>query len=139
MYQNDRENFANKGKWYARIKPVSTKGLKEIAEIIQRNASVKRSDVMAVLTELPEVMNDMLREGHRVKIEGLGAFKIGISSLPADTEKDFNVKQHIKNSRIIFQPETVRVGSQGTRTRLLAGELEFKDVAEMQKKQDKNP
>lgn len=75
LYQNKRTGSTTKDKWYARAKVIGTKDLRDIAEIIQRNASVKRSDVMAVLTELPEVMGDMLLAGYRVKLNGFGAFK----------------------------------------------------------------
>ncbi len=43
--------------------------MKDITKEIQEIASVRKSDVMAVLTGLPDVMNRMLEEGHRVKLE----------------------------------------------------------------------
>lgn len=49
-----------------------------LAEKMQRNCSVKRSDVKAVLTELVEIMNDEQHAFHRVKLEGLGSFKIDL-------------------------------------------------------------
>ena len=39
LYQNER-NGTTKGKWYGRTKIVGTKTLKDIAERIQRNASM---------------------------------------------------------------------------------------------------
>lgn len=129
LYQEKREKSAQKDKWYARAKTLGTKDLKDIAEIIQRNASVKRSDVMAVLTELPEVMGDMLRDGYRVKIDGFGAFKIGIRTSPADTEKEFDAGKNIVASRILFQPETEKVGNNGTRARVMAQKVEYKKVS----------
>ncbi|MBR1411012.1 MAG: hypothetical protein IJ580_07945 [Prevotella sp.] len=37
---------------------------------------------MAVITELIETMQDQLQNSKRVKLKGLGAFKIGIENTP---------------------------------------------------------
>ena len=95
LYQNNREGFATKGKWYARVRVNKVKTMKDIAREIQDIASVRKSDVMAVLTELPDVMNKMLQEGHRVKLDGFGSFKVGIKTKPSDTVKDFSVTKNI--------------------------------------------
>lgn len=129
VYQDNRKTNPNKGKWYGRATTLGTKDLKDIAELIQRNASVKRSDVVAVLTELSEVLNDILLDGYRVKIDGFGAFKMSIRTTPADKEEDFVVSKNIIGSRIIFQPETEKMGSRGVRTRVLASNVEYKKVS----------
>ena len=136
LYQNKRTGSTTKDKWYARAKVIGTKDLRDIAEIIQRNASVKRSDVMAVLTELPEVMGDMLLASYRVKLNGFGAFKIGICTRPANTMKEFTVDANIAGSRIVFQPETERQGSNGPRVRTLATKVEYQSVEKLNKKKE---
>ena len=136
LYQSER-NGTTKGKWYGRTKIVGTKTLKDIAEHIQRNASMKKSDVWAVLTEVPEVLSEMLCDGYRVKIDGFGAFKISVSTSPAKTAKDFDMDKNIKSSRILFQPETEKDGSHGTRSRVLARKLDFKNVETMTKTKKK--
>lgn len=133
IYQDNRERNPNKGKWYARATTIGTKELKDIAELIQRNASVKRSDVMAVLLELSEVLNDILCDGYRVKIDGFGSFKVGIRTSAANSEEEFSASKNIIGSRIIFQPETEKAGSRGQRTRVLAKRVEFKDFAKKKK------
>lgn len=116
LYQNNNENFVNKGKWYARATMTETVDMKKLAERIQRNCTAKRSDVWAVLTELVEVMQDELQASHRVKLDGFGAFKIGIQSVGADSVKDFTAIKHVKGLRVIFQPET-KISADKTRTR----------------------
>lgn len=133
LYQSKRTG-ATKDKWYGRAKVLGTKTLKDIADQIQRNASMRKSDVWAVLTEVPEVLSDMLCDGYRVKIDGFGAFKIGISTSSAKTAKEFDMDKNIKSSRILFQPETEKDSSHGTRSRVLARKLEFKNVETMTKK-----
>lgn len=116
LYQNNNENFVNKGKWYARATMTETVDMKKLADRIQRNCTAKKSDVWAVLTELVEVMQDELQASHRVKLDGFGAFKIGIQSVGADSVKDFTAIKHVKGLRVIFQPET-KISADKTRTR----------------------
>lgn len=117
LYQDNRVNSLNKGKWYARAVPDEVVDTDMLAELIQRNSSLKRSDVMGVLTELSEVMRDQLLAGNRVKIDGLGSFKVGFSSKPADTREDWVASTHVTSTRINFQPETIDTISGGKRTR----------------------
>lgn len=130
LYQNNREGFVNKGKWYARVRVNQVKTMKDIAREIQDIASVRKSDVMAVLTELPDVMNKMLEEGHRVKLDGFGSFKIGIRTKPAATVRDFSVVKNIKSSHIVFQPDRLYEANGKRGTRFLASTLEFKEWGE---------
>lgn len=118
LYQNNNKNFVNKGKWYARSVITETVDTNQLAARIQRNCTVKKSDVLAVLTELTEVMQDELQASHRVKLNGIGSFKIGISTGPADTAKDFQPAKHLKGLHVLFSPEMKKDASQ-MRTRAL--------------------
>ena len=119
MYQSTQEGVT-KGKWYGKAVVDEVVDTDTLAELIQRNSSMKRSDVLAVLTELSEVLRDQLLAGNRVKIEGLGSFKVGFSSKPADERKDWMPQTHITATRINFQPETVDQIAGGKRTRSAA-------------------
>lgn len=76
-----------------------------LATIMQRNCTVKKSDILAVITELIETMQDQLQESKRVKLNGLGTFKISISSSGASTASDYDVRKDVKSLRVLFQPE----------------------------------
>jgi len=65
-------------------------GTKQLAEFIQTQASVKRSDIIAVLDELGSAMKHFFELGQKVQLDGIGIFKVGFSS-------------------ILFTPETTRV------------------------------
>ena len=80
-------------------------GMPALAEIIQRNCTVKRSDVMAVLEELVEVMKDQMQDSKRVKLDGFGSFKIAMQSKGAQTAAKFSVAEHVKGLRVLFLPE----------------------------------
>lgn len=119
LYQSAQEG-ATFGKWYAKAVVDEVVETDALSEIIQRNSSMKRSDVLAVLSELSEVMRDQLQAGNRVRIEGLGSFKVGFSSKPADTREEWSPTTHISGTHINFQPETVDIISGGRRTRTAA-------------------
>lgn len=106
LYQEIKETSKFKGKWYARAVITDVVDTDVLADRIQRNCSMKRSDVKAVLTELVEVMNDELQASHRVKLDGFGSFKIGLTTKPADTPKDFTAATNVVGMRVNFMPET---------------------------------
>ena len=105
IYKNNNKKNAGFGKFYARAMHNGTTNLDDIAAIIERNCSMKKSDVKAVLTELVEVMTAQIQDSKRVKLDGLGTFKIGISTKGAESAAAFNPAKHIKNMRVIFMPE----------------------------------
>ena len=121
-------------KWYASVVPTETKTLKDISEIIQRNCSMKKSDVNAVLTELPEVMKDMLQNSFRVRVDGLGTFKIGMHSRGVENIKDYNVNEHVKSLRVIFMPES-ESASTGKRVRTLLQGITLSDISKKASKE----
>lgn len=105
LRQDNRKNSVNKGKWYARSITNGTVGTNELANIMQRNCTLKKSDIIAVIAELVETMQDQLQNSMRVKLDGFGAFKIGLKTTPADSAKNFNAAQNVVDMRVNFQPE----------------------------------
>lgn len=113
VFQNTRKG-GNK-LWYARAVHPGSIDLDTIAERIQRNCSMKKSDCLAVMTEMVEVMNDALQNSEKVRIEGLGTFYIGLRSGGAIDEKEFNANEYIKGCRVGFLAEGKRTKNGVTR------------------------
>ena len=105
LHQDKSKNTVRSGKWYARAVATSVVDTRKLAEIMQRNCTVKKSDILAVLDELVETMRDQLQDSKRVKLDGFGSFKIGIRSCGAATPKDFSTSENVKGMRVIFMPE----------------------------------
>ena len=80
----------------------------ELADFIQRQASVKKSDIKAVLQELGEALKHFFEMGQKIKLNGIGIFKVGFSSIGVTKLEDCGA-QTITTRRILFQPETSRV------------------------------
>ena len=105
LHQDQSTGTKRSGKWYARAVPTACIGTRQLAEIIQRNCTVKKSDVMAVLEELVEVMKDQMQDSKRVKLDGFGSFKIGIESKGAQTAAKYSVSEHVTGLHVVFMPE----------------------------------
>ncbi len=116
LHQDQSVGTKKSGKWYARMVPMATIDTRKLAEIIQRNCTVKKSDVLAVLDELVETMRDQLQDSKRVKLDGFGSFKIGLNSKGARTARSFTVADHIEGMHIVFSPENTK-DSAGNRTK----------------------
>jgi predicted histone-like DNA-binding protein len=99
------------GKWYPRAVITQTVDTDALAEIMQRNCTVKKSDIVAVITELIETMQDQLQDSKRVKLNGFGSFKIGISGEGANKAEDFSAGKNIKDLHVLFQPEVKKDGN----------------------------
>ena len=82
-----------------------------LATIMQRNCTLKKADILAVITELVETMADQLQDSKRVKLNGFGSFKIGITGEGADKAADFSVSKNIKGLHVLFQPEVKTDGN----------------------------
>ena len=108
LHQDQSTGTKRSGKWYARAVPTDVINTRQLAEIVQRNCTVKKSDVMAVIEELVEVMKDQMQDSKRVKLDGFGSFKIGIESKGAATAAKFAVAEHIKGLHVVFMPERTK-------------------------------
>ena len=82
-----------------------------LAAIMQRNCTLKKADIVAVISELIETMADQLQDSKRVKLNGFGSFKIGIRGEGADSAADFSISKNIKGLHVLFQPEVKTDGS----------------------------
>ena len=107
--QNSNDESTAYGKWFATaVYDKNFVTTKQLADFIQKQASVKRSDIMAVLDELGDAMKHYFELGQKVKLDGIGIFKVGFSSI-GTTEKEDCGAATITTRRVRFQPETERI------------------------------
>ena len=107
--QNKNDESTAYGKWFATAvydqRFITTE---ELAEFIQTQASVKKSDIKAVLDELGGALKHFFELGQKVRLDGIGIFKVGFSSIGAAT-KDSCGAAKITTRRVLFQPESERI------------------------------
>lgn len=69
--------------WYAVPKKLQKKGgktEKDIARLIAQRTGFHRGEVEGILTELGEVLEDVLSEGNSVTLNGIGSFQTSLTS-----------------------------------------------------------
>ena len=107
--QNQNDGSSAFGKWFATaVYDQHFIETEELAEFIQTQASVKKSDIKAVLDELGSAMKHFFELGQKVKLDGIGIFKVGFSSIGVNKKDDCGA-QNITTRRVLFQPESERV------------------------------
>lgn len=107
------------GVWYPSAitmgQPVTTK---KVAQRLSAMCTVTYADVMAVLGELPGVMADYMAQGKSVRLEGLGTFRLTLSTKGVTSEADFDFQKQVKAVRVQFVPQregAMTKGSTATR------------------------
>ena len=80
----------------------------EIADFIQTQATLKRSDIKAALDELGAAMKHYFELGQKVKLDGIGIMKVGFSSIGVANPDDCTAST-ITSRRVLFQPEIERI------------------------------
>lgn len=107
--QNKNDESTAYGKWFATaVYDQDFITTKELSQYIQSQCTLKESDVKAALDELGKAMKHYFEFGQKVKLEGIGIFKVGFSSIGSTTRDDCGA-QNITTRRVIFTPETERI------------------------------
>ena len=111
IYRNTSVGTKASGKYYVRAvydeKFITTE---ELADFIQQQATVKKSDCKAVLDELGSAMRHYFKLGQKIRIDNIGIFKVAVSSSGSDTLTACGAAS-VKSSRVLFQPEIETVPS----------------------------
>ena len=108
-YKIVRENkptLKNYGRYKAVAMHFQTIGPKDVEKEIEENCSAKSSDVKLVLNELSQVLQRHLRQGDRVRLEGLGLLKLEIESEKVEAPQDFRPQRDIRGVRLHLLPES---------------------------------
>lgn len=126
---NNRKNSPTKGKVYGRAVVTNVVYTKEMAEKIGNRCTVTEPDILAVIAALGSEMASQLSQSNRVVLDGFGAFKVGITTKPADTAKKFTAN-NITGMRVIFQPAIEMNG--GKRIKTLLKGIKAEEMTEYQ-------
>ena len=135
LHQDQSVGTKRSGKWYARMVPTSCINTRQLAEIMQRNCTVKKADILAVLDELVETMRDQMQDSKRVKLDGFGSFKIGINCRGALSAKEFSVSNNIDGLHVVFSPERTH-DSAGNRTKQFLQNAKVEELPENKVEKD---
>ena len=104
-------------------KPADTE---ELAKRLSAMSTVSKGDVFAVLSDLPDVMADILSNGRAVHLDGLGSFYLACTSRGngVATKEEVDASQ-IKGLKVVFLPERYRGGDRQMKRPLVRQDMEF--------------
>lgn len=123
----------NCGKYYAHAvynkKHIDTR---QLADFIQTQASVKRSDCIAVLDELGYALRHFIAMGEKVRIDNVGIFKCGIKNQQGGFTEHEKLTASTLTPRILFQPEYTTQKQNGvTRAQVaMLADITFEEAAD---------
>ena len=107
--QNNNQYNSSFGKYYAKaVYDNHFIETDEIADYIQTQATLKKSDIKAAIDELGEAIKHFLELGQKVRLKGIGIFKVGFSSIGVKKVEECTAAT-ITSRRILFQPEIERI------------------------------
>ena len=90
-------------KTYGKIIYRGTLSLSDMAEHIMKHGSVYTEDVViGVITKLKSCMQEMLADGYKVKLDGIGTLYPVLSSKGVDNAKDFSANEAVTRLGISF-------------------------------------
>jgi len=98
------DNNTGKRNIHARLVTDGTVNSEEIAEKIEYSSTLTIGDVKAVLSALSHHVSELLSQGKRVHLEGLGYFQMTLSCPPVKTIKEVKGDQ-ITCKSVAFRPE----------------------------------
>ena len=104
LRQDNQERSKYKGQWFAHAVNLGTVETDELARIIERNCSMKRSDVLAVLAELSDTIARLLAESHRVRLAGIGSLMVGLNGQPCSDPTQYD-PSYVTGLHLCFKPE----------------------------------
>ena len=116
-YQNSNKKMPNAyGKWYGRIIHTETLNLDDLCEHIASHGTIFTADVVAgTVKKFVQCIQELLLEGKKVKLDGIGTFYLALQTTGADNLGDFsmgNVKGvRLRNHSLTPNPSPIGEGS----------------------------
>ena len=104
--QETKPTLTTFGKYKAVASHDLTIETKQIIEEVCENNPISKDVITGVLIKLSDVVKRHLRNGDKVRLDEFGLMKLEIESDKVDRPEDFNIRQHLRNFRIHFLPES---------------------------------
>ena len=96
-------------KTYGKIIYRKTLNLDDMAEHIMKHGSVYTEDVViGVITKLKSCMQEMLADGHKVKLDGIGTLYPTLTSEGVEDAKDYSPSENVTRVGIAFLADQSR-------------------------------
>ena len=125
-YINQNKKSAGYQKTYARLVSVDTLDTNDLCRHIQKHGSIFTSDVVkGVIEKFVNCFNELLLEGHKIKLNGLGTFYLSIATKGEADPKEFTAS-NIKAVRLKFLGDKSKESEYATQ--ILTSQAQFRDI-----------
>jgi predicted histone-like DNA-binding protein len=106
-YLNRNKKSNGYGKTYGRVLHAKkVYDARRLAEHIQEHGSIYTLDVvLGVLAKVEQCIPELLRQGFKVKLDGLGTFKLSAKTSGVIRPDDFTLQANVKKLMLRFLPE----------------------------------
>ena len=104
LLRNNIKRSSSYGKYFAKTVSQGEITIKDLAIEASRNSTLRKSDVIAVVTEIEEMLRYRLAEGQTVVLDGIGRFSLRVESDGVDNPNDFSIGKHIRRVICRFLP-----------------------------------
>ena len=109
LIKNNIKSSSSYGKYFAKAVSQGEVTFDEITAEACRNSGLSEGTVIAVVTDLQDIVKRKLRDGQTVVLPGIGRFSIRVESIGVDDPKDFNIRRHITRFVCGFLPAGRRI------------------------------
>jgi predicted histone-like DNA-binding protein len=131
-YQSKNRKNNSYGKTYGRVQygKNDTLDTLDVAKHIQKHGSIFTQDVIVgVIQRFSLCIEELLQEGYKVKLDGLGTFYLSVRTEGEENEEDFN-RSNIKRVRIQFLADKSKDYDCNTQTQTTRSAFRCADEAE---------
>ena len=114
-YKNNNSKNNAYGKTYGRLIHVDTLNTSDLCRHMMKHGTIYTPDVVkGVVERFVMCFEELLLEGNKIKLDGLGTFYLSVSTEGADNEEQFTAN-NVKAIRIKFIGDQSKESEYGTR------------------------
>lgn len=92
--------------WFPKLTGASQVDLRQIAQLLQKRSTASESDVYLIVKGLVGLIPELLAEGHTVKLDELGTFRLHAKVDACDSPEAVSAK-NIREVRLSFRPDSL--------------------------------
>jgi len=127
-YKNTNEKNSGFGKTYGRLVHQDTVNTSDLCRHMMKHGTIFTSDVVkGVVEKFINCFEELLMEGNKIKLDGLGTFYLSINTEGVEDEKDFTAN-NVKAIRVKFIGDQSKESEYATR--MLTSKARFRSIEE---------
>ena len=127
-YKNTNEKNNGFGKTYGRLVHQDTMNTSDLCRHLMKHGTIFTSDVVkGVVEKFIQCFEELLMEGNKIKLDGLGTFYLSINTEGVVDEKDFTAN-NVKAIRVKFIGDQSKESEYATK--MLTNKARFRSLGE---------